>query len=564
MKILFLYIFYIIFGRCIYSQVTQSWIAKYNGSGNYVDIIYAMTLDRFGYIYVTGESEGGGINASDYLTIKYSPAGDSLWVRRYNGSSFYNGNPDIPKAIFTDYNANVYVTGLSYNNTGTSADCATIKYSSTGIVHWIVRYSGPANVGANANSIAVDSSFFIYITGISLTSSPTNADCMTIKYNGYGVLQWVATYSSQPNAGADYSIRLKLDREGNIYVAGYSMPPGGNYDIIIIKYSNSGTQLWAQRYNSSPGRNAYAYDLAVDDSGNSYIAATCKDENGFSHFRTLKYNTNGVLQWSVPFIGQANLIDIPSAILLDNSRNVYVAGHTMLPDTSTDLILIKYNNEGVQQWVAAYNGILNRNDRANAITIDKYGDIYAAGSCNGNKITFENSDFLTAKFNSSGILQWAKEFDGNAHKSDASNTIAVDTNLQVYSAGYCTFNSLSGADYLTIKYSQPIGIKSTTNNIPDKFELYQNYPNPFNPVTKIKFNVGLLLHPLLSKGGTGGVITLKIYDILGREITTLVNESLPPGTYEVDFDGTKFPSGTYFYTLITEGFRSTKAMILLK
>jgi len=89
--------------------------------------------------------------------------------------------------------------------------------------------------------------------------------------------------------------------------------------------------------------------------------------------------------------------------------------------------------------------------------------------------------------------------------------------------------------------------------------LHQNYPNPFNPVTKIKFDIAPLSR------GVGGVFTsLKIFDILGKEIATLVNESLNPGTYEVTFDAGNYPGGVYFYQFITDGFRDTKKMILIQ
>jgi photosystem II stability/assembly factor-like uncharacterized protein len=120
----------------------------------------------------------------------------------------------------------------------------------------------------------------------------------------------------------------------------------------------------------------------------------------------------------------------------------------------------------------------------------------------------------------------------------------------------------SGEDYTLLKTTDgggpPIGIKQISNNIPNKFELNQNYPNPFNPVTKIKFNLPAVVN------GRERSLQLKVYDILGREITTLVNEQLKPGIYEIDFNGTNYPSGTYFYTLTAAEYRMTKAMILIK
>ena len=91
------------------------------------------------------------------------------------------------------------------------------------------------------------------------------------------------------------------------------------------------------------------------------------------------------------------------------------------------------------------------------------------------------------------------------------------------------------------------------------FELSQNYPNPFNPTTKIRFTI-----PVTLSGVEGSLVTLKIYDVLGNEIATLVNEEKPAENYEVDFDGNGLPSGIYFYQLKAGSFVETKKMILLK
>jgi photosystem II stability/assembly factor-like uncharacterized protein len=116
--------------------------------------------------------------------------------------------------------------------------------------------------------------------------------------------------------------------------------------------------------------------------------------------------------------------------------------------------------------------------------------------------------------------------------------------------------------YKTTTGGNPIGIKKISSEIPKSFSLSQNYPNPFNPATKIKFEIKPPLTPLLSKERTG--VVLKIYDILGREVATPVNEPLKPGTYEVDFDGSNLRSGVYYYKLIANEFTETKKMVLVR
>jgi hypothetical protein len=108
-------------------------------------------------------------------------------------------------------------------------------------------------------------------------------------------------------------------------------------------------------------------------------------------------------------------------------------------------------------------------------------------------------------------------------------------------------------------------IVSVEDDIPSvsEFKLEQNYPNPFNPSTKIKFTIPTADNPLRG-GARGGLVTLKVYDILGNEIATLVNEELSAGEYEVEFDGKRLTSGIYFYTLKAGSFIQTKKMILLK
>ena len=103
-----------------------------------------------------------------------------------------------------------------------------------------------------------------------------------------------------------------------------------------------------------------------------------------------------------------------------------------------------------------------------------------------------------------------------------------------------------------------VPVVNINTNMPGNFELFQNYPNPFNPATKIRFSIPPL------EGGRGRITHLIIYDIVGREAAILVNESLLPGTYEVKFDGTNYPSGVYFYTLILDVYRETKKMLLTK
>ncbi len=124
----------------------------------------------------------------------------------------------------------------------------------------------------------------------------------------------------------------------------------------------------------------------------------------------------------------------------------------------------------------------------------------------------------------------------------ANDEISATPSLDVFS-----FNIITIAD-----------VEELNNNTPNKFSLFQNYPNPFNPNTTIKYTI-----PFVETHRNASV-QLKIYDILGREVVTLVNERKSPGEYEVQFNGSNFPSGVYFYKLQAGSFSDTKKFVLLK
>ncbi|MBK6772394.1 MAG: SBBP repeat-containing protein [Ignavibacteria bacterium] len=228
-----------------FSQVTQQWVARYNGPGNLDDFAdYSLAVDGSGNVYVTGYSAGSG-TSSDYATIKYNSSGVQQWVARYNGP----GNSyDEATSLAVDGSGNVYVTGYSIDS-GTSSDYyATVKYNSSGVQQWVARYNGPGNSYDYAVSLAVDGSGNVYVTGSSYGSG-TSIDYATIKYNSSGVQQWVASYNGPGNSD-DRTYSLAVDGSGNVYVRGSSYGSGTYY--ATIKYNSSGVQQWVARYNG-PG-----------------------------------------------------------------------------------------------------------------------------------------------------------------------------------------------------------------------------------------------------------------------------------------------------------------------
>ncbi|MDD5530124.1 MAG: SBBP repeat-containing protein [bacterium] len=170
-------------------------------------------------------------------TIKKNSSGDTMWIRRYHGPDSTGWNEATALAL--DSNGNVYVTGKSYSS-ATYYDYATIKYNSSGDTMWVRRYNGTGDSTDCARGIAVDNDGNVYVTGNSWgVGSVYGEDYATIKYNSLGSEEWVQRYNG-PGNRTDDAYSIAVDNNGYVYVTGKSA--GGGYDYVTIKYSTVGAE----------------------------------------------------------------------------------------------------------------------------------------------------------------------------------------------------------------------------------------------------------------------------------------------------------------------------------
>jgi hypothetical protein len=214
-----------------HSNGDTAWVRRYGGPGNSHDGVYAMAIDDFGNVCVTGPSWGIGTE-SDFATIMYYPNGETAWVRRYNepGEETESGH-----AIAVDDSGNVCVTGHS-----SYGGYCTIKYDPNGDLLW-VRYYGGFSRNDAAMDIAVDDAGGIYVTGNS-TGAGTGKDYATVKYYPDGKTAWIARYYGQPGYSKDRARAIAIDGHRNVCVTGFSN--NGEYqtwfDYATIKYVDTG------------------------------------------------------------------------------------------------------------------------------------------------------------------------------------------------------------------------------------------------------------------------------------------------------------------------------------
>jgi uncharacterized delta-60 repeat protein len=456
----------------------HQWTARYNGPGNAEDLAYALAVDGNGNVYVTGSSMVLG-NWYDYATVKYNATGEKQWTVLYDGSGNFL---DYANAIAVDGQGNVYVTGCSYGIENNS-DYVTVKYNASGAEQWSARYNSQANDHDGAFALAVDGQGNVYVTGSSIGSG-TDEDYTTIKYNASGVEQWAMRYNG-PGNYEDRAYKLAIDSVDNVYVTGGSYGLGTSEDYTTIKYNASGVEQWIARYNYQGNEPDRAYALAVDGEGNVYVTGSSRTSETYFDCATLKYNSAGEEQWAARYNNPENGSDGAKTLAVDSQGNVYITGYSLSGRRNTDYITVKYNSMGEEQWSALYNAPGNDDDNVNALAIDDQDNVYVTGRSYSSET---NYDYATLKYNTDGVNQWIARYNSPGNGRNYANALAVDGQGNVYVAGISY--GVGWHIVTTIKYTQTsTGFEQKVLNKPVIYKLAQNYPNPFNPSTTIEFSI---------------------------------------------------------------------------
>jgi len=264
--------------------------------------------------------------------------------------------------------------------------------------------------------------------------------------------EWVARYNGSGNYD-DYAQAMVVDDLGNVYVTGYSHGIDSHRDYATTKYDADGIEQWVARYNGPGNYHDTPWAIAVDAFGNIYVTG-CSYGNGTnSDYATIKYNSDGIQQWVARYNDPGNGNDKVHAMVLDDFGNVYVTGESDDNDSRLNYTTIKYNKDGRRLWIATYNGPGNYKDSANAITLDALGNVYVTGYSYGSTETHE--DYATIKYNSSGRQLWVARYAGPTGPPysayDVAHAIAVDASGGVYVTGNSDGGDTS-YDYATIKY----------------------------------------------------------------------------------------------------------------
>lgn len=362
----------------------------------------------------------------------------------------YNAPPDMADEatdIALDAAGNVYVTGSGFNSQG-NLDAITIKYDANGNQIWVRNFDRGISGNDQAKSIALDPAGNVYITGFS-TGATTSGDAMTVKYDNAGTQQWASFYDGAANT-MDEARSISVDANGYSYICGYTSDSSFYYNALTVCYNAAGVEQWAQVYDGPISSNDELFDIVIDGSSNVYVTGNSEQDTFNYEIITIKYNSAGTQQWLEVHGGPSDG-DFGKVITLDVNGNVLVGAQSGMAATSNwfDYLAVKYTSAGVYQWDARYNNGTNRFEDVWEICADNAGYVYITGqSMPTNSV---NPDIATVKYSPAGSEVWVRRYDGGFSNSDDRGlAMVLDDTANVYVAGYS--KNASNNDFVVVKY----------------------------------------------------------------------------------------------------------------
>lgn len=250
-------------------------------------------------------------------------------------------------------------------------------------------------------------------------------------------LVWQQYYATAGFVPSDAGSYVTMDKKGNVYATGYSDSELTFYDIVTLKYDQNGKMLWHRRYDGDHAID-FPSAIAVDSAGNVYVVGSSFTMDTYYDYVTIKYDSTGKQLWVARYDGPDHDLDIATSLAVDRNGNVYVGGASFSLSNFYDYLTVKYNKDGVQQWTARYNGPLDFDDGIDALTIDDSANVYVTGM--SNSIT-GLGDVVTIKYSTDGVQKWISRYDGLAHLSDEGYSMAIDHQGHLYIVGVSTFGS---------------------------------------------------------------------------------------------------------------------------
>lgn len=416
-----------------YSQsLPQEWLATFHGQGKNPDRIAKIKADSQGNVVVSGYAYNSN-HSQDIFALKYNAQGDTLWEYYFDGTL---SDEDYVTDMELDAAGNVYLTGVA---TGTSYldQCVTIKLNSNGVVQWEELYTLPGNRESQPNSMAVDSAGNVYVAGW-YNAFNSSRDGIVIKYNSLGQISWVDLMNTTNNRYEEVR-DIVIDGNQQAVVCGfvYDTITAGGLNVFVKKYTVGGLEDWAATYTNpafTGGDKGEAIKIAPG--GNIIVAG--QSANGLAtstDILAISYSPSGVQQWATIYSDTSSAFDeLFTAMTLDQSGNVYIAGTSFLQQ-----LLFRIDANGTMAWRKTWHSpVNNTNTIPFDVATDDAGGIYTIGKGiypGPNHFGNGGIDNLNVvKYSAAGDSLWTYRLTSD---TDVSIGFAIDVrNGKVYAGGF--------------------------------------------------------------------------------------------------------------------------------
>jgi len=429
-------------------------------------------------ISLTFAGQFGGLNPAMQIlqikntgggTLSYNIASDAGWLSVSPASGTSTGDTDIVNHSVASniqgwpagtYNATLTIAATGASNTPQTVPVTLTIAAAPAVSEWVARYDYAAVHGTdNPTDMAVDPSGNVIVVG---ESSGTTPDFLIIKYSNSGTKLWEQRYDG---GGADHAKAVAVDTAGNVYVTGDSYTTGGaspSSDYLTIKYRGTdGYLLWQEHYDGTGNGDDYARALVVDPDGSYvYVTGASYGVDGSNDYATIKYaGSDGNYLWNFPDSTHAvryngGGYDAAVAVVADSSGNAYVTGSSV--QGFTKIVTLRYNADGTQAWIKDYYSYASA--QGTALALDHSGHLLVTGSSFASPST--ELDIVVLKYgctdgNPVGLFPVSFDDGGARASAQVPNALVVDPGDNIYLVGSTEVydNDVKKLQSLAIKFN---------------------------------------------------------------------------------------------------------------
>lgn len=355
---------------CVVSG-TPAWTVTYDQLD---ESFYGVAIDSAGNAIVVGETVGAF--DLDIVVRKYDTNGKLVWTK-----TFDSGTNDSANAVAVDAQDNLFVVGSQEDFDG-SKDIVVRKLSSAGAALWTELYNAGVDGSDDvALGVAVDAKGDAVLAAGVTADLFEGIDIGVAKISGAtGSVVWADVVSGTSGAN-DVANSVHIDASGAIVVTGSIIDATKN-DVWIRKYTDNGatpTVVWTKQLNGAANGDDYGFGIATDAKGNVLVSGAEYTAAQSYNAWVGKLDANGTAVWTKSYNGKANLVDAAGSVAVNANGDVVVGGYEQLADTTLDVWVRKFNANGDIVWTQTYGGKANGDDAVFAVAFDAKGFAYGAG-----------------------------------------------------------------------------------------------------------------------------------------------------------------------------------------